>query len=448
LRRRAEKRAKLADEGDDSQAVAAAAESLVETAPLVRSRTLPLDVPAAPLCRQCWTPCALDGETTKCPVCQGVVHSSCFAEQCRVCKVLLRLPMLLYGGTLVCGSTKKSLAVDVAGLSVAVTTGPACEVFERNLARLTQDGAGDGMHPLCVLNDAACVAWDGDRAENQDVGFCPLPEAVIKIFCVFDGHGVGGQTAAQFSASDLIRRCVLHRLLLPDLSDTEAAAASMKQAFTETQAALLELLQVQQLECGSTVVMAQLVGEKLVVANVGDSRAVLVRQLDDEWTPQPLSLDHSFSRADECKRIQETSKGEIVIGAGNMMRVMPGGGFPREEIKRRALALNMTRAIGHPVLSQYGVSPEPEFSTTAVAPGDRLVLGSDGLWDVVENDEVALLCSYRSSASKCAQALLNIARDKYSRNRQQHGRADNTTIIVGYVAALGEPSPPLSQPEA
>jgi serine/threonine protein phosphatase PrpC len=65
----------------------------------------------------------------------------------------------------------------------------------------------------------------------------------------------------------------------------------------------------------------------------------------------------------------------------------------------------MTRALGHPVLSRYGVLPEPEFSTALMNVGDRLIIASDGLWDVVENDEIGLLCSYRSSASKCAQAL-------------------------------------------
>jgi serine/threonine protein phosphatase PrpC len=120
-----------------------------------------------------------------------------------------------------------------------------------------------------------------------------------------------------------------------------------------------------------------------------------------------------------------------------------GGGFPREEIKRQALALNMTRAIGHPVLSQYGVSPEPEFQTAVIGNNDRLILASDGLWDVMQNEEAALFCSYRSSANKCAQGLLKVARSKYQKNRM---RADNTTICVGYVTSSGEASAPSSQP--
>ena len=110
-----------------------------------------------------------------------------------------------------------------------------------------------------------------------------------------------------------------------------------------------------------------------------------------------------------------------------------GGGFPREEIKRQALALAMTRALGHPVLSRYGVLPEPEFEICEMRAGDRIVVASDGLWDVVSNDEVALVASSRSSSAKCAQDLLQKAREKYQRHRMRNGRADNTTVCVAYL---------------
>ncbi len=51
------------------------------------------------------------------------------------------------------------------------------------------------------------------------------------------------------------------------------------------------------------------------------------------------------------------------------------------------------------VRCRYGVSAEPEFQSVELRAGDRIVIASDGLWDVMENDEVSLLSSYRSSAS-------------------------------------------------
>merc|ERR1711924_410913 len=97
-------------------------------------------------------------------------------------------------------------------------------------------------------------------------------------------------------------------------------------------------------------------------------------------------------------------------------------------------------------MGQYGVSSEPEFSTTELKRGDRVVFASDGLWDVAENAEVALLCSYRNTSSKCAQALLRIAKEKYQKSRMRNGRADNTCICVGYM--ISEESAPSEEPTA
>ncbi len=413
-----------------------------DLAGLKRTPTIPMMVAVvtAPFCPHCWLPCSSAEKHRCCASCQRVFHEDCLLDStCGACDCLRRC-VRLYGGTVVCGSIRRQVGVDVGGLCALLKSREISDLFLRNCLAATSEPLLSSSTSL--LNDTACAAWDGDRDENQDVGFFPDGDVAIKLFCVFDGHGVGGQVAAQFGVDDLVRRVVFHRMCLQDPQNEGHVQESLRTAFAETQKALLELLTLRKLECGSTVVLAQVVGSLIIVANVGDSRAVLIRKENDDWNTVALSEDHSFNRPDECKRIQDTSKGEIVVGAGNMKRVVPGGGFPREEIKRQALALNMTRAIGHPVLSQYGVSPEPEFRRSVIGPGDRLILASDGLWDVMQNEEAALFCSYRSSASKCAQGLLKVARSKYQKNRM---RADNTTICVGYVSNSSEASTPSSQ---
>merc|ERR1719499_2365253 len=49
----------------------------------------------------------------------------------------------------------------------------------------------------------------------------------------------------------------------------------------------------------------------------------------------------------------------------------------------------MTRALGHITLSKYGVSPEPEFMSMEMTADTEyiFVAGSDGLWDVVTEEE-------------------------------------------------------------
>jgi hypothetical protein len=91
------------------------------------------------------------------------------------------------------------------------------------------------------------------------------------------------------------------------------------------------------------------------------------------------------------------------------------------EAKAEKLALNMSRALGHLVLSHYGVSWQPEFTVTPLHNNDILVLASDGLvyvylyvsviliylffyqWEVMDNEAVArTTCKCFSPFIDCA----------------------------------------------
>ncbi|KAE9606140.1 hypothetical protein Lal_00024530 [Lupinus albus] len=116
---------------------------------------------------------------------------------------------------------------------------------------------------------------------------------------------------------------------------------------------------------GSTAVTAILTPEKLVVANCGDSRAVLCRN----GVAIPLSSDHKPDRPDELVRV-EAAGGRVIYWDG--ARVLG--------------VLAMSRAIGDNYLKPYVIS-EPEVTVTERCEEDEcLILASDGLWDVVSND--------------------------------------------------------------
>ncbi|KAF5947554.1 hypothetical protein HYC85_013511 [Camellia sinensis] len=117
---------------------------------------------------------------------------------------------------------------------------------------------------------------------------------------------------------------------------------------------------------GSTASTAVLVGNHLYVANVGDSRTVISKA----GKAIALSEDHKPNRSDERKRIE--SAGGVVTWAGTW-RV--GG------------VLAMSRAFGNRMLKQFVVA-EPEIQDQEIYEEfELLVLASDGLWDVVPNEE-------------------------------------------------------------
>ncbi|KAL1069881.1 hypothetical protein V6Z11_D12G295100 [Gossypium hirsutum] len=125
---------------------------------------------------------------------------------------------------------------------------------------------------------------------------------------------------------------------------------------------------------GSTAVVALLTPEHIVVANCGDSRAVLYRG----GKAIPLSFDHKPDRPDELARI-EAAGGRVIFVNGARVEGI----------------LAMSRAIGDKYLKPI-VSSEPEITFTKRQPEDEcLILASDGLWDVLSSDlacEVAHEC--------------------------------------------------------
>ncbi|XAR58953.1 Phosphoprotein phosphatase [Bertholletia excelsa] len=203
-------------------------------------------------------------------------------------------------------------------------------------------------------------------------------------FGVYDGHG----------CSHVATKCRdrLHELVKEELQDKESSDVdwknTMERSFCRMDKEVIAWsgsvlgagycrCDLQTPECdavGSTAVVAIITPDKMVVANCGDSRAVLCRN----GKAVPLSTDHKPDRPDELNRIQAAG-GRVIYWEGP--RVLG--------------VLAMSRAIGDNYLKPY-VSSEPEVTVTdRTAEDDCLILASDGLWDVVSNETacgVARMC--------------------------------------------------------
>ena len=115
---------------------------------------------------------------------------------------------------------------------------------------------------------------------------------------------------------------------------------------------------------GCTAVTALVQGSRLIVANVGDSRAILCRA----GRAIQLSIDHKPNAKEERQRVERA--GGVVVWAGTW-RV--GG------------VLAVSRAFGDKPLKRY-VSGTPDVRDERLTPEDEfLILASDGLWDVCMN---------------------------------------------------------------
>ncbi|KAG4136335.1 hypothetical protein ERO13_D08G274866v2 [Gossypium hirsutum] len=234
---------------------------------------------------------------------------------------------------------------------------------------------------------------------------------LVGLFGVFDGHG--GARAAEYVKQNLFSNLIRHPKFI---SDTKSAIENN-----------------QNRDAGSTASTAILVGDRLLVANVGDSRAVICRGgnvimtanmklplcvlmyllLDPSCCSYCCVRDHKPDQTDERQRIEDA--GGFVMWAGTW-RV--GG------------VLAVSRAFGDRLLKQYVVA-DPEIQEEKIDSSlEFLILASDGLWDVVSNEEAVAMIKPIQDPEQAAKRLMQEA--------CQRGSADNITcVVVRFMANQG-----------
>jgi len=94
-----------------------------------------------------------------------------------------------------------------------------------------------------------------------------------------------------------------------------------------------------------------------------------------------------------------------------------------------SLALNISRALGHVVLSRYGVSPTPDIKSITLRDGDIVLLCSDGLWGEVSNEDIGELIGKHldKDLNKVCSVLV---REAEAKSRQRGFVSDNITVVL------------------
>jgi protein phosphatase len=144
---------------------------------------------------------------------------------------------------------------------------------------------------------------------------------------------------------------------------------------------------------GTTLVTALFYDDKISIAHVGDSRAYRLRGGKFEQ----LTLDHSL-----------------------LQELVDRGFYSEEEAQRSTNRNYVTRALG--------VEPtvDVEVHEFEVLPDDIYLLCSDGLSDMVEDEDIHLTIStFNASLDVVGQQLVDLAND--------HGGRDNVSVMLAQV---------------
>merc|ERR1712190_248541 len=180
---------------------------------------------------------------------------------------------------------------------------------------------------------------------------------------------------------------------------------------------------------GTTCVSAMLHGNpklgtalRLVIANLGDSRAVLCRG----GQAVAASEDHKPQRMDEKKRVERA--GGLVLQVRGAWRIAASTNpnSMSKSARKEYQGLAMTRSFGDLYFKQPAslAIAEPEVTIYSLSDKDLfLVLATDGVYDVLSNQEVVDLALKQWSDPE--EAAKDIVRTAYKK-----GSEDNLTVLV------------------
>lgn len=233
----------------------------------------------------------------------------------------------------------------------------------------------------------------------------------IPFFGVYDGHG--GIHCADFL------RDHLHEYIVAQKQTTHDPEQAIKDGIARAEREFLEKCKNEGIESGSTAAVAMILDNKLITGNVGDSEIVLSRN----GKPILLTVKHTMAaNPDELERVKNCG------GRVYKSRV----GHPK--FNPSIVSLAVSRAIGDAgfKLEEFtdgkpsGVTADADTTSIELTPQDEfLVIGCDGLWDVMTYDDVVNYCRQRLSQGQSSQSIT----EELVQEALRRGSTDNVTVL-------------------
>ncbi len=235
------------------------------------------------------------------------------------------------------------------------------------------------------------------REDNQDaLRLCepdePLNEQCGYVYAIADGMGgySHGGVASALALSTFYDS--LYQ------SNGNQLAQRMKRAVQDANLSVYQQAQrMGVVRMGTTLTAVSVVANRMYVAHIGDSRAYLIR--DGKAT---------------CITNDHTTVGDLV-----RMRVLSP-----DKVRTHAQRSTLNKCLGIALFVQ------PDIEQVPLMPDDVIILCTDGIWAVIQDDEFARLTYSTSSISDIPQQLIDLALERDS--------DDNVSAVVIHAEYLPE----------
>ena len=210
--------------------------------------------------------------------------------------------------------------------------------------------------------------------------------ALPNLFIVADG--MGGHKAGDYASMHTVDRFVE---VIRELGEEHGVQDAINEAVTAANAYIYQRSRENSnlSGMGTTLVLASCIGNEAIVANIGDSRLYLVN--DDAMTQ--ITRDHSL--------VEE---------------MVTLGGIDREMARNHPDKNIITRAVG--VKEKVAA----DFFEVDLTKGDKLLLCSDGLTNMLRDEEIYQIIQNNKELEQAAKALVDAA--------NENGGRDNIAVVL------------------
>lgn len=295
-----------------------------------------------------------------------------------------------------------------------------------------------------ILNNLYSLTNIGHKKENQDISFCIKSKNNFDcVMGILDGHGIFGKMISHIVHDFFIKKIsdFLNELkFFDDLKKNIHILTEnfLKKCFDQIENDICNgnLKKNSELS-GTTCSLLIKLKDYLYIASVGDSRIVLGFIDDNKIKSKRLTIDHRFNIKKEFDMVSKA--GGVICSKNNKsntLRVWLSKEKLKElNIKYNTPGLMVSRSIGDSIAKIAGCSSEPDILSLKIKSEYKfIIMASDGLWDVVTDDEaVELINNFKNENLSAKEATTNLMNFVMLKSKNDDLFLDNITISVMYL---------------
>jgi len=291
---------------------------------------------------------------------------------------------------------------------------------------------------------------------NQDRGGVAYPYGNCPrtaLLAAYDGHGDGGELVAQYALHQVQSLLEKHPCFKSNIQK------AMIQTFLQVDESLKDEKEIEPWYSGCTAIVTLVREKQLIVANCGDSRAVLATKDSDGQRLKAVDLSHDQNPDTPGEKERILSRGGYVSPPpeeGLSARVWLDPSFTQ-------IGLAMARSVGDHAVKTVGVIAKPEVKIYDIDTenDEFVIIATDGVWEFISSQEAVDIVQKHfvnkkeesCCASKACQDLIETAAAKWHQYEGDY-RDDITALVVrinklwGYMDKMEQQHPEKSSTAA